>query len=147
MNDTIPQTPDFQIKKLRASGYKLWPGVRVTSIEGESDLDEKDATRETGPGATGWVSGVSTISGDAIWTVSVNFKNGTRVLLDSNELNDPTKYQLEGPSSARELALYIKHGFSQGYTIMDGALYDVVASLANSHDEIIKLADKDDANA
>lgn len=134
---TKPRLAD-QIKHLRQRGFELWPGVRVMTKNGEIDTGPEGEERKTPAGTVGWIDSVNHIQADGVVVFSVHFHNGAAVIIDATELADQAQYTVAAPASPRELALYIRHGFSKDYTILDEPMFAAVEFLASSHDAIIK---------
>lgn len=133
---TKPRLAD-QIKHLRQRGFELWPGVRVTTKNAEIDTGPEGEERKTPAGTVGWIDSVNHIQADGVVVFSVHFPNGAAVIIDANELADPAQYEVASPTSPRELALYIRHGFSKDYTVLDEPMFAAVEKLANSYETIL----------
>ena len=72
-----PRTaPDF--------AHPLPIGATILSINGETDCDENDRERHTGPMALGKVFRHENGTGE--WSYGVHFSNGTSVHIDAEEL-------------------------------------------------------------
>lgn len=130
-----------QAARLVASGYNLWPGVRVTTLKGEIDTDHEGQERRTPATAVGWINSVN--DDPSGMTYNVLFHNGAWVILTRSELDDATQYALAKPDSPAHLAMYIKHGLANDCTIHDEGMHLAVEDLVNSHDEIIRLVNPD----
>ena len=128
------------IKQLSASGYEVWPGIRLKTINGEIDTDHLGAERETPPGSVGWVDSINCIDHEGVISFNVHFDNGAAIVLTREEMDEKAQYQLLSPLTVRQLALYLRHGFQVAeLTLYDASMVCAVEALTSQYDEILDV--------
>lgn len=113
----------------------IFPGVQVTTLQGECDTDSNGRERQTPKGACGHISGHNHADH---WDVC--FPNGAWVVVTEQELDDPAQYRLKPPETLEQCALALKYGQDvQELSIFDEPLVGFTQDVAGNPDAILAV--------
>jgi hypothetical protein len=114
---------------------KIHPGLRVQTLKGELDTDERGAERITPPGTWGHIQAHNHADH---WDIT--FPNGAWVVVTEAELADATQYVLRAPQSLLECALALQYGSKVlELTILDDWMMPFTQEVAGNPQQVLEL--------